>query len=103
LVLVFRGTDLLKVETVIEKPLAKGLDADGLKEGLKRKKLNIVKTEGDIVYFNNGTYNKATGAAIYTVKKEPKIILKSHKLHRADYKNPFFWVSIFLSTCLFFF
>jgi hypothetical protein len=51
------------------------------------KNLEILKTEGDVVYFQNGTYNKATGVAMYSDKVLPTFLQKFNNLHRKSSKN----------------
>jgi hypothetical protein len=61
--LLYRNTSFLKQDVTVEKQLKPGLDEDQLGREIRMRDFKVEKTEGDIVYFQNGTYNKATGQA----------------------------------------
>ncbi|RQH15547.1 hypothetical protein D5R40_34035, partial [Okeania hirsuta] len=54
IVLVFRNTDFLKKERKHELVIAKNLPAAQLGEALKIRRLKVTKSEGDMMYFDNG-------------------------------------------------
>ncbi len=103
IVLIFRDTDFLKKEKQIVKELKPGLEAKELGQEVKNRELKITKTEGDLVYFANGTYNKVTGHTEYKVKELPTVINKLTGLHKAKSSEPLFFLNIFFGVSLFFF
>lgn len=103
IVLIFRETNFLKKEKQVEKTIIPNADPAELGKLLGIKNLKISKTGGDIVYFENGTYSIATGKANYTTKELPFILNKLTKLHKANTKQPLFWLNIFFGVSLLFF
>lgn len=103
IVMIFRNTDFLKQETVVEKTVAANLSADDLGRELRLRGLQIERTEGDIQYFRDGTYNSATGVANYTVKELPLVLDKMTHLHKATTDQPLFVLNIFFGLSLLFF
>lgn len=103
IILIFRDTDFLKKEKQIEKQLEPNIKNEELGKALKMRELKIDKEEGAIVSFKNGTYNKETGVAQYTAKELPFFIEKMTKLHKANTKQPLFYLNIFFGLSLFFF
>lgn len=102
-VLIFRETDFLKSEKKIEKALPPDVKIEELGKALKIRDLKIDKEENGIMYFKNGTYNKETHVAQYTVKELPFILDKMTKLHKATTNQPLFFLNIFFGLSLLFF
>lgn len=88
IILVYRDTDFLKRETTVERKLPVNLDEAALGSELHMRGFKVLKTDGDLVYFANGTYNKATGTASYTVKALPTILSKMNSVHKSVSQNP---------------
>ena len=88
IMLVYRDTDFLKQETVVARKLPVNLDQAALGSELHMRGFKVLKTDGDLVYFANGTYNKATGTASYTVKALPTILSKMNSVHKSASQNP---------------
>lgn len=103
IVLIFRDTDFLKKEKLIVKELKPGLEAKELGQEVRNRELKVTKTEGDLVFFNNGTYNKVTGHTEYKVKELPYAISKLTGLHKAKSGDPLFFLNVFFGVSLFFF
>ncbi len=103
IVLIFRDTEFLKKEVQIERKLSADLPSNELGKELRKKDFKVAKEEGDIVYFENGEYNKATGMAQYTSKELPYVLNQMTKLHKASTKNPLFYLNIFFGVSLLFF
>ncbi|MBN8687275.1 MAG: hypothetical protein J0M10_09660 [Chitinophagales bacterium] len=103
IVLIFRDTDFLKKEKQVVKELKPNLEAKELGQETRIKELKVTKTEGDLVYFNNGSYNKATGHTEYKVKELPFVISKLTGLHKAKSSEPLFFLNVFFGVSLFFF
>lgn len=103
ILMIFRDTDLLKKEKQIVKSIAPNLEENTIGEAIGLRQLKIKKTEGNIVYFENGTYTKSTGQAVYTVKELPYLLGKMTKLHKAKSAEPLFFLNIFFGLSLLFF
>src|SRR5262249_22513268 len=103
IVLIFRDTDFLKSEKQVEKQLAAKLPDEEIGKALRIREFKVVKTEGDLVVFNEGTYNKLTGLAQYRTKQLPTVLDKMTKLHKANTGQPLFFLNIFFGAALLFF
>lgn len=103
IVLIFRDTDLFKVEKQVEKKLQPKLEVEKLGKTLKIKNFKINKTEGDILFFDKGTYNYKTGTVNYVSKDLPIVLKKMTSLHKAKASSPLYWLNIFFGTALLFF
>lgn len=101
--LILRDTDFLKQETRVEKQLKTNITRGQLGKVLKIKSLTVEKESGDILYFRDGTYNKKTGVARFTIKKLPKVLEKMTHLHKAKTGDPLFFLNIFFAASLLFF
>ena len=102
-VLIFRDTDFLKKERVIEKGLDAHLDEAALGKATRIKELKITGQEGDLIRFKEGNYNAATGQAVYRMKTLPPFMERLTKLHKANSKSPLFFLNIFFGASLLFF
>lgn len=101
--LVYRDTDFLKKETVVEKKLKPQLLEKDLGKELKMKNLEIVKQEGDFLIFKQGKYNSKTGEVIYTKKELPTLLRKMTSLHKTQSKDKWSPLSVLFGASLFFF
>lgn len=103
ILLIFRDTDFLKSEKVIQKTVDPGLSTDNLGKALGIKQLKVKGEEGNRILFEHGFYNIATGAAEYKVKELPKPLEKMTRLHKAKSADPLFFMNIFFGLSLLFF
>jgi len=103
IVLTFRNTDYMKSEVQVNRTLETNLEGEALGRAMQRRGFKVDKTEGYLVYFEGGTYNKATGEASYTKKKLPTVLEKMNNLHKMHSGNPLFWLGIFFGIALLFF
>ncbi|WP_073135042.1 hypothetical protein [Chryseolinea serpens] len=103
IVLIFRDTDFLKRETEVERQLPANLPGEEIGRSLRLKEFKIEKTEGDLVYFREGTYNQSTGQAKFKAKQLPYVLDKMTKLHKANTNQPLFFLNIFFGAGLLFF
>lgn len=103
IVLTFRNTDYLKKEIHFEKNLEPDLDAENLGKALGMGRFRVGKEEGDLLYFQGGTYNKNTGVADYTIKRLPILLENMNKIHKMHSGHPLFWLGIFFGVSLLFF
>lgn len=103
IIMIFRDTDFLKKENRKVLTVAPNLKSDEIGPAIKLKNLKIKSDTLDVVTFEQGTYNKATGVADYTVKELPYIVNKITKMHKATNKDPLYYLNIFFGLSLFFF
>lgn len=103
IVLVYRDTNIFKKDVHIERDLGKGLDERELGAKLRMRDFKVEKTEGDIVYFKAGTYNKATGMASYASKDYPWLIKEMNSFHLAHSKHRYSLLAVLFGVALFLF
>jgi hypothetical protein len=101
--MIFRDTNFLKSDRQIEKQLRPNIKTEDLGKELRMKEFKVEKEEGDIIRFQQGTYNKSTGVAKYTSKEWPYFIDKLTRLHKADTNSPLFFLNVFFALSLLFF
>ncbi|NJK98034.1 MAG: hypothetical protein HC905_26795 [Bacteroidales bacterium] len=100
--LIYRDTDLLKQETVVEKNLPKDTDPAKLGEILRIRKFNIIKEENNIFYFENGSFDRSTGQVLFTTKEPLPVLQKINSFHKLSSKDGLHWVSLGIGILLFF-
>ncbi len=103
IIMIFRDTDFLKQEKVMEREVKPNLTADELGREIRVRDLKFESEEGDMATFRQGTYNKSTGAVTIKVKELPYVLEKMTKLHKANTKQPLFFLNIFFGLSLLFF
>lgn len=103
ILLVYRDTDFLKNEKKYDKTIAVNLSEKELKKELKMKGLEVEKTAGTVLYFKQGTYDSATGKALYSKKELPFVLDKMVSLHKSQSKDTISPLSVFFGVSLFFF
>ncbi|MET7027928.1 hypothetical protein [Sediminicola luteus] len=103
IIMIYRNTDFLKHDVVVEKELNPNLSVEQVGSELKIKGFKPQKTEGNILYFEKGNYNIETGLATYTKKELPMILDKMEHLHKATTNSPVYWLNIFFGVSLLFF
>ena len=102
IIMIFRGTDFLKKGKLVEKKLTPGLNAEDLGKAIRIGGLIIEAENGDVQTFKQGTYNNVTGDVKYTVKTWPKVIENLTQLHKANTKQPLFYLNVFFGVSLLF-
>lgn len=101
--LIFRKTDTFKKEVQKEITIDKGLTADNLGQALRIRGLEVTEENGDVLVFNDGTYNAATGEARFKAKELPAWLDKITHLHKATNEDPLYYINIFFGLSLLFF
>ena len=101
--MIFRNDDTFKILENTETTLAVNLDEKTLGEVMEIKGLSILKQEGSLLFFEDGTYNQATGETIYVKKELPFLLDKMARLHKATTNSPIYWLNIFFGVSLLFF
>ena len=103
IVLIFRDSDTFQVETEHKETLKPNLTEEGLGKALDMRRFEATKTEGDVIYFEEGTYNSKTGVAEFTTKELPYILDQMTHLHKAKSSQPLFFLNIIFGLSLLFF
>lgn len=102
IVLIYRDTDFLKKEAQVEKKLSPNLQASELGQMLRLRDFKTLKTEGNILYFQNGSYNTVTGIVQYTQKELPTWLGKFTSLHKTASQSPRHWLTTVFGALLLF-
>jgi uncharacterized iron-regulated membrane protein len=102
ILMVFRNTDFLKSEVLIEKQLEPNLKAEQLGP-LLQSKIKEAKVEGDLVIFKGGNYNINSGQAEMRKMELPFLLDKMEHMHKATTDSPLYLLNIFFGVSLLFF
>ncbi len=102
IVLIYRDTDFLKQEKLIEKNIGPNIETSELGQILHMRDFKVLKDEGEIISFNNGTYNKVTGVAKYNSKDLPGILSRFTNLHKTSSRNASHFLGVFFGILLLF-
>ncbi len=100
--LIFRDTEFMKHDKKITLSLAPGIDPAELGRNLRIREFNVEKTEGDIIYFKGGSYNKVTGATGQTVRELIFPLNKMTGFHTTPSKKPLHWFTLTFALTLLF-
>ncbi len=102
-VMIFRTTNFLKQNKTVEMQLQPNIPVEQLGEKLRIRELKATGEEGDVIKFNDGSYNKKTGLAVVTRKELPYFLDKMTNMHKATTNSPLFFLNIFFGASLLFF
>lgn len=102
-ILIYRDTDFLKSEQVFEEQHKPNIPNEKLAEELRFRRLKVEKEEGDMVYFQDGDYNRATGVTHIRSMELPYVLDKMTHLHKASTEDPLYYLNIFFGCSLLFF
>jgi hypothetical protein len=100
--LIYRDSDFMKKEKIVKLNLPVETKPGDLGPALKLREFKILRTEGDIIYFQGGSFNTATGEAQYLVKELVFPLNKFTSLHKTPSKNPFHWFTLVFGIILLF-
>jgi hypothetical protein len=103
IILIFRDTNFLKKEKIVQEQLKPGLSVADLGKAIRNRDLKIDSASGATQLFKGGSYNSETGAVTYTTKKLPPFVEKLTHLHKASTKDPLYYLNIFFAVSLLFF
>jgi hypothetical protein len=98
--LIYRDTDLLKKEKKIITNLPAGLTSVEVGSALKIRDFKALKTEGNMIYYQSGSYNTSTGKAEYNVKELVFPFNKMAGLHKTASKNILHWFTLAFGIAL---
>lgn len=100
--LIYRDSDFMKHERTIKVNLPVETKPSDLGPVLKLRELKVLKTEGDVIYFQGGSFNTASGEAVYSVKELIFPFNKLTTLHKTPSKNPFHWFTLVFGVLMLF-
>lgn len=103
IVLIFRTTDFLKQEKVIEKVLPSDTKPKDLGKQLRIRDFKVGKIEDGKVYFKQGVFDTNSCSVRYTEKRLPFVMEKLTHLHKATTRSPLFFLNVAFGLALFFF
>lgn len=91
IVLIYRDKGFMNTEIQIEKTLSPNLEPRQLGNELHIREMRETKTEGDIIYFKDGYYNKVTGMVSYKTKEVIFPFNKFIELHKSNSADTSHW------------
>jgi hypothetical protein len=94
IVLIYRDTDFLKREVTVERQLKPNMEIGDVGKELRMREVKVTKTEGDVITFQNGTYNKTSGAAVFTSKEVMFPLNKFINFHKAISGKATHWFNL---------
>jgi hypothetical protein len=92
--LVYRDTDFMKKEQTLNSKLPPGLAVNELGPMLRMREVKVIETKEDVVYFEGGSYNVATGEAVHIVKDLVFPFNKFARLHKTASKDFMHWFTL---------
>jgi len=102
IVLVFRDTSFLKHGVQIEKILSPNIESSEIGKALQLKEFKLTKEDDEIIYFQEGTYNKTTGVANYTKQEIIFPLNRFIELHKSTGKGITHYFSVIFGGFLLF-
>lgn len=102
ILLVYRNTNFLMSEKTTVKQLKQDLSEKDLSEQLLIRNFQILKEDGEIIYFKEGTYNTTTGVAMISRNEYPPILKKLVNLHKISGNNKWSLFTTIYGILLFF-
>ena len=94
IVLIYRDTNFMKKDVVRERTLAPNLTPEELGREIRMPGFAVQRTEGETLYFNNGSYNITTGVAQFSVKDLRFPFNKFSELHKIMSGNGKHWFMV---------
>jgi hypothetical protein len=98
--LIYRDSDFLKKEKIVKVNLPVETKPADLGQALRIREFKILRTEGDLIYFQGGSFNTTTGEASITVKDLMFPFNKLTSLHKTPSKSPFHWFNLLFGIML---
>ncbi len=100
IILIHRDTGFLMRDVHIERKLPANLDPEELGDLLRLRGFQVEKTDGDIVHFRGGTYNKATGMVAYTSRELPFVLKRFVGFHKTISSKSSHWAAMLFGVLL---
>jgi len=92
----------MKHEKTIKVKLPPEIKPADIGPALRLRDFKILNTEGDLIFFQGGSYNTSTGEAEYLVKELTFPFNKLTVLHKTPSKNPLHWFTLVFGILLLF-
>jgi hypothetical protein len=102
ILLIYRDTGFLKKERQITLTVEPNMEPEDLGKTLQMRNFEIVGTDGNLVFFNTGTYNRETGEVVYSSRDLPQWLTKIIGLHKSSTRSPLHWVGVIYGSLLLF-
>jgi len=102
ILLIFRETEFLKKEQIVEKTMSPNMEGSDISKALHLRDFKILKEEGNIIYFQNGNYDKSTGNISYSTKELPSFLNKLNNIHKTSSKSFIHWFTLIYGVALLF-
>jgi len=87
ILLIYRDTGFLKNERQIEKKMSPDLEVSELGRIVHIRNLEITRTAGNVIYFQNGSYDKSSGIVKYSERVLPSFLEKFNNLHKKSSRD----------------
>jgi hypothetical protein len=100
--LIYRDTDFLKREVTVERQLKPNMEIGDVGKELRLREVKVTKNEGDIITFQNGTYNKTSGVAEFTSKEVMFPLNKFINFHKAISGKATHWFNLIFGVVFLF-
>lgn len=100
--LIYRNTDFLKHEVTVEKQLKPDMSIEDVGKELRIREIKVTKTEGEIVFFQTGSYNKTSGNAVFTSKEIIFPFNKFINFHKAISSKATHWFNLVFGALVLF-
>ena len=100
--LIYRNTDFLKHEVTVEKQLKPDMSIEDVGKELRIREIKVTKTEGEIVFFQTGSYNKTSGIAVFTSKEVIFPFNKFINFHKAISSKATHWFNLVFGALVLF-
>lgn len=102
IVLIYRDSDFLKSEKIIEVQLPPNLNELELSSKLRIRNLKITERTDSLYIFKTGKYNHLSGQVTYSKTSLPSFIDKFNRLHKSSSKSTVHWAATIYGVLLFF-
>ena len=100
--LIYRNTDFLKHTVTIERSLKSNLTNEELGGELRMRDFKVDREEGNRIIFQNGSYDRATGMAVYETKEIIFPFNKFIELHKVNGSSGIHWFTLIFGILLLF-
>jgi len=98
----YRDTDLLKHSINHEQTLSPNLNVTQLGAALRLRNLKVSKTENNILFFKEGTYDASSGVAKYVTKEWYSWVNAVTELHKSNSNSIVHYFTVTFSILLLF-
>ncbi len=102
IVLIYRDTDVFRIEKTYTQQLKPNLGKSELREQLDIRHLRFEDETDNLITFEQGAYNKLNGQAQYKLMEYPYIIGKLNFMHKAISREVMHWFATVYGILLMF-